>query len=116
MAWRPHMFAPAQPSQQREPFAMAGHEAVATFGCPGERRRMEIPIEKPLLMWIFSQGPKCGLRAAVNRAIGVDQMHGAFEAVVWHLGKLRRHCSILKRGILNAITRDLLPSPYPDCA
>ena len=116
MRRRVHVPAPAQARQGREERAMSRNHPVTPLAGVRKDRRVFIPVEQPTLMGIHGKRAEDSLRAAIDTAIRLDQLHCRLELAARHLGKARCHGGILIRKIVQAIARRMPPAVNPQRA
>ena len=95
---------------------MAGDEPVAPLGDAGEDRPVFIPIQQPSLTGLVGERTKDRLRAAIDVAVLLNQLHGRLELAARHLGKPSGHRRILKRKVIKVVARSPLPTVNPQRA
>ena len=108
-----HHVAPQHARERGKKSPMARDEVITPFGEPRERRPMLVTVDQPLSVRPVRARAKNCFRSAVNRAVGLDQLHRRFKSRLRNFRKLRRHARILIRNIVDVIARDLLPSTDP---
>lgn len=92
---------------------MPGDQGVAPFRGAGEGGRALVPIEQPLRPRVVGDRAEDGLSAAIDAAIGLNQLNGRLELSARHFGKARRHAGILERETIKVIAGSELPAVNP---